>query len=48
MCGTLVSGINCALSSKKFLAVTLLAITLVKTMDAQMVISEEEVESKWI
>ena len=47
-CGTIVFGINCAVCSKAFLAVTVLAIRLVKTVVVQMVTSKEQVESKWI
>jgi len=47
-CGTVVCGTNRAVWKKVILAVTVLAIRLVKTMDVQMVFSEEEVESKWI
>jgi len=48
VCGIVVSVINCAVRSKAFLAVTVLAVRLVKTMDVQVVFSEKEVESKWI
>jgi len=48
VCGTVVSVINCAVRSKAFLVVTVLAVRLVKTVDVQVVFSEEEVESKWM
>jgi hypothetical protein len=48
VCGIVVSGINCAVWSKAFFAVIVLAVRLVKTMDVQMVFSQEEMESKWL